>query len=840
MRKTQKISSSSIERKKNIKPTINNNKKYLLSKSKPTLNKSIEKKKKVNLITEPNKSTTIEAKYQKDKIHLTKQRKDKSGNKKSFGNNSRSANAYKDKVYENTLYKFTEDTEREKEKQKEYDFFNFKFTSNESKKKYKNRPKPIITKFIEDDSLSKSSYSRIKREEEKNKESSYDKMNKKFNNNENDEDIDSDEKKKKKSDDMSYRSLYRTILGYKELITIDSSKIRVPQKDKNENNKEIEKPKEKSFSQGVEQFDINLENTDDIQYNNIDKKINLKDNKLNIYNQKINSSQIFGNLVNERTIDFFINDIDGEESVVSTKNKKSIDITRNKFKEIKIENYDKISPIRKEKLTGFILIRKNNGKRIYDIELEDDLDKINELLNNKKIMIKSEIIQFITLKQLTYYEREIKSLNDKIKRFQNDLNIKVNSNDKIKEETEKDNQISKLQSKIEELNKILNRKQDEIDENIREFKQVKLAYDLLKDSIEKQKSDQPKKEAISKFKKKAAQMQIDENNDQKSIKEMKLRIKNYKNELKNPHTYDEKHRVSLSIKKEDPLINKNQSPRKQREKMDSPLNKENLEVEPLIQPQEIVSKEEVDDISVDDDYDIGDEENDPKKKKMKNAMVRFRKKYHEVIREEKELQKQREREEKEREENEERELEDENYQINDEYLGEEIERKEREERERKEIEEEERKEREERERKEREEKERKEIEEEERKEREEREKKEREEREREEREKKERKEREEKERKEREEKSKKEKLKGGKSGNAKMMGGNFAKMLAEKLKNPPVGMKKGRNSNKRDSLSNPPILDKNIDMITLLEKQPFQKRKDKKKPPRKVFVDKED
>ena len=122
-------------------------------------------------------------------------------------------------------------------------------------------------------------------------------------------------------------------------------------------------------------------------------------------------------------------------------------------------------------------------------------------------MIKSEIIQFITLKQLTYYEREIKSLNDKIKRFQNDLNIKVNSNDKIKEETEKDNQISKLQSKIEELNKILNRKQDELDENIREFKQVKLAYDLLKDSIEKQKSDQPKKEAISKFKKKAAQMQ---------------------------------------------------------------------------------------------------------------------------------------------------------------------------------------------------------------------------------------------------------------------------------------------------------------------------------------------
>ena len=114
--------SSSMERKKIVK-TSANNKKDIQSKPKQTLNKSVEKKKKIVLGTESGlTNTSIEVKSQRDKIHLAKQNKDKSGNKKST--NTRSAVTNKSKEYENTLNKLSEDNEYEKEK--EYDFFNFK------------------------------------------------------------------------------------------------------------------------------------------------------------------------------------------------------------------------------------------------------------------------------------------------------------------------------------------------------------------------------------------------------------------------------------------------------------------------------------------------------------------------------------------------------------------------------------------------------------------------------------------------------------------------------------------------------------------------------------------
>jgi myosin heavy subunit len=104
------------------------------------------------------------------------------------------------------------------------------------------------------------------------------------------------------------------------------------------------------------------------------------------------------------------------------------------------------------------------------------------------------------------------------------------------------------------------------------------------------------------------------------------------------------------------------------------------------------------------------------------------------------------------------------------------------------------------------------------------------------------KERKEKERKEREKKDKKDNkpaMGGARMGGGKM-GGNFAKMLADKLKMaPPGGMKKGAGV-KRDSISKPPVIEKNVDVTKLLEEQPFQGRKDKKKPTRKVFVIEDD
>jgi len=797
--------------KKSIKPSTNNNKKEAATKSKQALNKSVERRAKggLNLTTESNKNSSIDARNDKDKIKPTV--KD--------GRDKRSASV-----------------------------------SHRTKK--------------------------------------------------------SNNEVKEKGGDFLYDAMYKANIDNNKGYSIEN--ISKPDSQKIQKDKDIFISKEKPISQPAGgQFEISVERTDDIHYDIGDKKIHSNINKSYKYDYKANndrkgsedstqkkynetqnkksnynsssnyerpststySSRTPGNFANERTVDLFVIDTDdGEEPLISSKYKKKIDRTRNKIKEIKIEKYDSKTPIRDEKLTGFVLIRKSKGKKIYDVEFEDNIDKINEILKNKKVMIKNEIIQFVTLTKLSNYDRDIKNYTDKISRLQNDLNKKDYS--KPRESVNSNNayevQISSLKAKNQELNKIIFQQQEELDENIREFKQVKLAYDQLKDSIEREKIEREKmekekerereqqiKEEPSKIKKKAAQMQLDEDNDQKAIKEMKMRIRKYKDVLKNP---DEKNKIPFTYRQDDPSLKGNQSPTKKRHKA-TIENAQNKDSQQTAQEQsQNQDEDEDDDIG---EYVLGDEDSkDPKKRKMKNAVNRFRKKYYEVIKEEKKIQKEKEKEEKEREENEERELEDENYQEEkerEEREREEKERREREEKERKEKEElerreRERKEREERERKEREERERKEREEKERKERErkEREKKEREERERKERERKERekrdkeeKERKERERKEREKRDREEKEKREKKDSKPAMGGgrvgggkigvNFSKMLAEKLKMaPPGAMKKGVGAPKVDS--KPPIVEKNVDMAKLLENQPFQGRKDKKKPTRKVFV----
>ena len=72
-----------------------------------------------------------------------------------------------------------------------------------------------------------------------------------------------------------------------------------------------------------------------------------------------------------------------------------------------------------------------------------------------------------------------------------------------------------------------------------------------------------------------------------------------------------------------------------------------------------------------------------------------------------------------------------------------------------------------------------------------------------------------------------------------MMGGNFAKMLANKLKVAPPGGKKVGFAPKRGSITKPPIIEKNVDMVELLENQPFKGRKGRKKPTKKLFVEEE-
>ena len=78
----------------------------------------------------------------------------------------------------------------------------------------------------------------------------------------------------------------------------------------------------------------------------------------------------------ERTIDLYV--LDGNEDVLlSPKNKNTIDIKRNKIREVMVQKFGPGENIDEEKkYTGFIFIRKSKGKKLYAIELGDDIDKI--------------------------------------------------------------------------------------------------------------------------------------------------------------------------------------------------------------------------------------------------------------------------------------------------------------------------------------------------------------------------------------------------------------------------------------------------------------------------------
>ena len=131
------------------------------------------------------------------------------------------------------------------------------------------------------------------------------------------------------------------------------------------------------------------------------------------------------------------------------KYKKRINRTRNKIKVVKIEKYDVKTPIRDENLIGFVLIRKSKGKRIFDVEFEDNFYNINEILKNKRVVIKNEIIQFLT--KLSNYKRDIKNYTDKISRLKNDLNKKYYSKDSSNNDDkyrDYEKQISTLKSKM--------------------------------------------------------------------------------------------------------------------------------------------------------------------------------------------------------------------------------------------------------------------------------------------------------------------------------------------------------------------------------------------------------
>ena len=109
---------------------------------------------------------------------------------------------------------------------------------------------------------------------------------------------------------------------------------------------------------------------------------------------------------------------------------------KNKVKEGKIKDIYQQLELKKNDFTGFSLCKKNKGYITDEIQLEDDIKKINEIIKNKKIQIKNKQVEFV-------YSEDLELLIKNKKEYEG---IKENSN--IKNENEKQTEMEKIKDKI--------------------------------------------------------------------------------------------------------------------------------------------------------------------------------------------------------------------------------------------------------------------------------------------------------------------------------------------------------------------------------------------------------
>ena len=90
-----------------------------------------------------------------------------------------------------------------------------------------------------------------------------------------------------------------------------------------------------------------------------------------------------------------------KENLISFKNDDEIlEYIKNKVKEGKIQNIYQKLELKNNDFSGFSISKKNQGYTIYEIKVEEDITKINEIMKKQKIEIKNKPIQFIYTDEL--------------------------------------------------------------------------------------------------------------------------------------------------------------------------------------------------------------------------------------------------------------------------------------------------------------------------------------------------------------------------------------------------------------------------------------------------------
>ena len=156
-----------------------------------------------------------------------------------------------------------------------------------------------------------------------------------------------------------------------------------------------------NFNKPIKEDDINTKNIVNSGQNNINIEIKDKEEIINDEEEKVknkdskketNIKKFTKDLTIENCIKFMFTRIKTEKLIFNN-NEEILDYIKNQLKEGKIKNLIQKLELNKNDFTGFTLSKKNKGYTIYEIEIEEDLDKINESLKKQKVEINKKPIE---------------------------------------------------------------------------------------------------------------------------------------------------------------------------------------------------------------------------------------------------------------------------------------------------------------------------------------------------------------------------------------------------------------------------------------------------------------
>ena len=214
------------------------------------------------------------------------------------------------------------------------------------------------------------------------------------------------------------------------------------------NNFQKENTLQKMSNKNIDKINKNQEKNEE-KKENVDKNIDSKliiDNNINI---SLSSSESNG--------------------LVFKDNDEILEYIRNQIKNGKIKDILSKLELKANDFTGFTLSKKKQGYTIYEIELEEDIEKVNETFKNQKVEIGKKPIQIVFVgEQIKPFKKELDKKKD-LENKKGEILIQTMKNrtmeremGKVKKDTINDD-IKNLQSRIQKQKVELKNSENEND-----------------------------------------------------------------------------------------------------------------------------------------------------------------------------------------------------------------------------------------------------------------------------------------------------------------------------------------------------------------------------------------